>query len=224
MTPFDPRLQIMTLLLCSILIFFTSLYGGVLLIIVLLGYLLLQGQMAITLKLAVAAAIVLILFLLPLYCTSLSALEALNTPLMIIIKIFPMVIAAASLSQVPMGKLMAALHRLRVPGSLLLILTVILRYLPIMMEETKIINENAAIRGLSWRQPANWRHPARLFEYMIVPLLMRTIRLSDELAAAGATRGIDAPGKKTSFYPIKFRPWDLFNLLALAAMFACLLV
>ena len=53
-------------------------------------------------------------------------------------------------------------------------------------------------RGISLKSPKNWIRLNQVFEYAIIPLLMRTIRLADDLSASATTRGIDAPCKNKS--------------------------
>ena len=50
--------------------------------------------------------------------------------------------------------------------------------------------------------------PFQLLEYVLVPLLMRSLVIGTELARAAMTRGIDYPGKKTSYYIIRCRCID----------------
>lgn len=71
-----------------------------------------------------------------------------------------------------------------------------LRFFPILRAESKIIRENVRTRGISLKSPKNWIRLNQVFEYAIIPLLMRTIRLADDLSASATTRGIDAPCKK----------------------------
>ncbi|MGG1607890.1 energy-coupling factor transporter transmembrane component T [Bacillus wiedmannii] len=142
--------------------------------------------------------------------------------LLIALKTLPTLIIASGLSKVPSGQLLASLQKLKIPESILLTLTVALRFFPILRTESKIIGENVRIRGISLKSPKNWLRLNQMFEYAIIPLLMRTIRLADDLSASATTRGIDAPCKKTSHYAIAFRPKDSIALLLGLCMFGTL--
>ena len=45
--------------------------------------------------------------------------------------------------------------------------------------------------------------PITLLEYMLVPLMMRFVKVSEELAASAIVRGIEKPGLRTSLTELK---------------------
>ena len=47
-------------------------------------------------------------------------------------------------------------------------------------------------------------HPALMCELLVVPLLMRSARVSDELAASALTRGLGGPAQPTVLHPLSF--------------------
>ena len=50
-------------------------------------------------------------------------------------------------------------------------------------------------------------------EYMLVPFMMRCVKIADELAAAAVTRAIENPAPRGMRIPMKIRFRDIFYLL-----------
>ena len=60
------------------------------------------------------------------------------------------------------------------------------------------------IRGISdtvWKRVS---HPLATIEYILIPLLMRCLKVTDELAASGTTRGLELECKRYALRPIRF--------------------
>ena len=66
-------------------------------------------------------------------------------------------------------------------------------------------------------------HPLLMLEYVMVPLLSSASRIGDELAAAGHTKGVDAPGKKVRYKTARFGIADIFVSLYIIAGF-CVII
>ena len=88
---------------------------------------------------------------------------------------------------------LAAMKRMRVSEKILIPLSVIFRFLPTIGEE------NAAIRDAMrmWGIRFGGKHPGRMLEYRLVPLLMSIVKIGDERSAAALTRGLGGPGRRT---------------------------
>lgn len=57
-------------------------------------------------------------------------------------------------------------------------------------------------------------HPIKYIEYALVPLLMRMIKISDELSVSALIRGLDSNEKRITLTELRFRIIDLlFGLL-----------
>lgn len=209
---FDARIQFFMLLLCSIIALFITVESTILLILLALITLLLQGLYTHFFTWLFMGGLIGIFYYL-IQLNPQSIFNVFSFLLFISIKLLPALIIASSLSTIPVGKLLASLQKLAIPNSILLTFTVALRFFPILRMESKIINEHAKIRGISYRQIKNWIKPKQLFEYTIVPLLMRTIKLADDLSAAATTRGIDAPTKKAAC--------TLYNLVTMITLPYC---
>ncbi len=102
-------------------------------------------------------------------------------------------------------QILTVLESIHLPKSLAIAFTITIRYLPTFKKEFKFIKESMRVRGIAY----TWKNPLKSFEYFIVPQLFRCAILSEEITAAGLTKGIDFSNKRTSFYNLKFRITDL---------------
>ncbi|MGG1657966.1 energy-coupling factor transporter transmembrane component T [Brevibacillus sp. NRS-1366] len=219
---FDVRLQFSLLLICGCLAIFVTEAGSLVLGSIALLLLVCQSHYRLGFNWLLSySGFVLLRYFIANYMSD-TFLNIFLFMLSITLKTLPTVIIASGLAKVPSGKLLASLQKLKIPESILLTFTIALRFFPILRTESKIIGENAKIRGISFKQPKNWLHLQQMFEYAIIPLLMRTIRLADDLSASATTRGIDAPCQKTSHYEIAFRPKDAVGLIVGLSMLSTL--
>lgn len=86
-------------------------------------------------------------------------------------------------------------YALRLPKTLIIPLTVMFRFFPVVVSEFGGVIEAMKLRGFT-----GWRlilRPIRFAEYIIVPTLSAIARIGDELAAAALIRGLGAPGRPT---------------------------
>ena len=90
-----------------------------------------------------------------------------------------------------MDDLMVALQRMRLPQAVTIPLVVMFRYIPTLRIEYRQIRSTMDIRGIS---DTVWK----------IPLLMRCLKVTDELAASGTTRGLELECKRYALRPIRF--------------------
>lgn len=106
------------------------------------------------------------------------------------------------------SRFLRSLERLKIPKHFIIPLGVCLRYLPSVTEEYGHIKNAMHFRGIEISLKNLIRRPFQLLEYILVPLLMRSLAIGTELARAALTRGIDYPGQKTSYHIIHCRGVD----------------
>ncbi|MDR0288242.1 MAG: energy-coupling factor transporter transmembrane protein EcfT [Clostridiales bacterium] len=103
-----------------------------------------------------------------------------------------------------MDDLMVSLQRLKLPQSVTIPLTVSFRYIPTLAIEYSMIRNTMAIRGICdtiWKKLAR---PIQTVEYILIPLLMRCLTVTDELAASGTTRGLEREEKRYAINDVRF--------------------
>lgn len=108
-------------------------------------------------------------------------------------------------------EIVSSLELLHLPKTFIVAIAITIRYIPTFRKEFKFIKESMRLRGISY----TWKKPIRSFEYFLVPQLFRCANLSDEITAAGLSKGITNPIARTSYYEIRMRAYDYFLLIIL---------
>lgn len=217
----DPRIQIIILFLIGFMVLFANVKELLWLNGYMIIYLMINGKY----KQTITSSIVLII----LYGlhnsisqSSYQVVRLLGFFTFLGLRFRPIMLVSSVLQDVPSGKLVASLQRLHIPKNIVITLSVMLRFFPMIQYEYETIQISAKLRGLSWNQIRNWVHPLRSFEYAVVPLMMRTLKISDELAASAATKGIEYPKPRTSIYAIQTSLLDYMILILF--LIGCILV
>ena len=129
---------------------------------------------------------------------------------------FPIVFAAHILvSSTSTGEFIAAFDKMKFPTAFTVTFSVMMRFIPTVKEELNAIRQAMSYRGISINLKSIICHPVLLIEHVLVPLLISSANVMDELAAASMCRGLDVDVDRTSIYTVKFRLQD-FLLVALA--------
>lgn len=102
------------------------------------------------------------------------------------------------------SELISALEPLHIPKSIVVALVIVIRYIPTFVKEFRDMKESMRLRNI----PFSLKRPVKSFEYFIVPQLFRCSILSDEITAAGLTKGITNPAFRTSYYGVRMRSID----------------
>ena len=142
-------------------------------------------------------------------------------PIGFIVRRFMMPIVAGNylISSTPVGLLMNALEKLKLPFSVVITIAVMFRFFPTLKEEYGHIKNAMKMRGIGLNAVNVISKPILTLEYMMVPLLSSASRIGDELAAAGHTKGVDAPAKKVRYKTSRFTAADAFIFLYIIAVF-----
>ncbi|XTB05313.1 energy-coupling factor transporter transmembrane protein EcfT [Treponema denticola] len=142
-------------------------------------------------------------------------------PVGFMVRRFMMPIVAGNylISSTPVGLLMNALEKLKLPFSVVITIAVMFRFFPTLKEEYGHIKNAMKMRGIGLNTINIISKPILTLEYMMVPLLSSASRIGDELAAAGHTKGVDAPAKKVRYKTSRFTAADAFIFLYIIAVF-----
>ena len=122
------------------------------------------------------------------------------------------------------SEMLEALNRMKVPRSIGIPFSVLLRFVPTIKIELKALKENMKIRGIVISRFFPLLHPIKYIEYTLVPLLMRMIKISDELSASALIRGLDSDEKRVTLTELRFRTTDLLIGLLGAFIIALMIV
>lgn len=138
-----------------------------------------------------------------------------NLPLLLVYlrRMIIAVIAAYPIAKAPTGRLIASLDRMKIPRTFTISLAVLFRFLPTIGMEYSAIRRAQQYRdiGTSFRKAVT-RIP-QLFEFTLVPLLIRTTKVADELTASAEVRGMKLKGDYNSYYEVKMRICDWLALI-----------
>ncbi|QOS69256.1 energy-coupling factor transporter transmembrane protein EcfT [Eggerthella guodeyinii] len=124
---------------------------------------------------------------------------------------------AAGLAAQPTGSLLAALRALHLPKAAGIALAVLLRFLPTIGEEYRAIRRSQKFRGVGLGIANTLAHLPSTLECIVVPLVIRTTRISDELSASITVRGVRFGGETVSYRPVGFSARDAAVVVGFAA-------
>lgn len=122
-----------------------------------------------------------------------------------------------------MDDLMVSLQRIHLPQAVTIPLVVMFRYIPTLRIEYGMIRDTMKIRGICDTVWKKITHPIATIEYILIPLLMRCLKVTDELAASGTTRGLELEAKRYALNRIYFS-WREYAVIILCTAFLCFLL
>lgn len=107
------------------------------------------------------------------------------------------------------GDFVTAMQNMRLPKGVTITLAVIFRYLPTVKEEFRCIKNTMKLRGIGLNFNNILLRPLKTCEYAIVPLVIRSLTISDQLAASAMTRGLDLQTIRTSYREVRLKAGDI---------------
>ena len=124
--------------------------------------------------------------------------------------LLPCVIAGAyAFSTTGVGELVCALRKLRIPETIVVPCVTVVRFFPMITEDYRYIRSAMAFRGIAAGRAALLCHPVQSLEYILMPLLMNSNNVAQDLAVAAMTKGISLPGKHTCIIQLQMTTKDL---------------
>lgn len=124
-------------------------------------------------------------------------------------KLVVLALLGISLSKLAsMQDLLAALQAMGAPQAVLIPCMVVLRFFPTIRRDASHLMESLKTRRVLAGGGYAFRHPALTCELLVVPLLMRSMRVSDELAASALVRGLGGETRPTMLHPLSFGARD----------------
>lgn len=120
-----------------------------------------------------------------------------------------------------MDELTVSFERAGMPQTVIIPFVVMFRYIPTLAIEYRMIRNTMRIRGISDNVFKVLVHPFATVEYILIPLLMRCLKVSDELAASGTTRGMERENRRNSILEIGFgtKEYIVLSLILLFVVF-----
>ena len=109
---------------------------------------------------------------------------------------------------------MTAMDRMHVPYFITIPFSVMFRYFPTLGEEYLSIHDAMKMREIG----QSIKNPFTYIEYVLVPIMMSTVRIADELSAASLTKGLSAGGRRTHICQVSIKFYDWVLMLGTFAM------
>lgn len=106
-------------------------------------------------------------------------------------------LAGIFVSTTKVNEFMYAMGKLKIPKTIIIPMTVMIRYIPAIKEDWRAIKDAMLLRDINLSFSQIICHPIMSAECIYVPLMMSSSKAADELTIAAVTRGIETPGKRT---------------------------
>ena len=119
-----------------------------------------------------------------------------------------MMMGAFLIASTSVSDFIAAMKRMHISEKIIIPLSVIFRFFPTIGEENSAINDAMRMRGIR----LGGKHPEKMLEYRLIPLMISVVKIGDELSAAALTRGLGAPVKRTDICKIGFHAQDILMI------------
>jgi energy-coupling factor transport system permease protein len=108
-------------------------------------------------------------------------------------------------------EIICALEAMKAPEYIIIPVAVAMRFFPSIQEDFSCLKDSLRVRNIRVSMGGFLRHPVQTIEYLLVPILIRSFKISDELAASAMLRGLDSGKPKTVLYPLKFGGRDFIT-------------
>lgn len=132
----------------------------------------------------------------------------------------PVVMGYCVMQSTTVAEFIAAMERMHVPSAVTIPLSVMFRFFPTIAEENGAITEAMRMRQVSGMR----RGLVKRMEYELVPVMMSTVRISDELSQAALTKGLGGDTRRTHICEVGFRARDYVLLVLLSAVLVLFVV
>ena len=212
----DPRSKLYLLLLSNLTLFLhVSLMTEILLVALLLSLYFLSGKVKSGIRMsAIYAVLVGIDFwVIPLADgLFLNFLSLLSVGIRMML---PCIISGGyAFSTTTVGEMVCGLRKLKIPEYIIIPCVTVVRFFPTIAEDYRQIRNAMALRGIAAGNAALLRHPAQSLEYILMPLLMNSNNVAQDLSVAAMTKGISLPGQHTSMIELRMTWLDWTYMLA----------
>lgn len=105
------------------------------------------------------------------------------------------------------SEFVASMKKLHLPEQIIIPMSVIFRFFPTVVEEYNAIGDAMKMRGIRF----GGGKASAMLEYRLVPVIMCSVKIGEELNAAALTRGLGGPVKRTNICEIGFHVQDVFS-------------
>ncbi len=132
----------------------------------------------------------------------------------------PVVMGYCVMQSTTIAEFIAAMEKMHVPSLITIPLSVMFRFFPTIAEENSAIMDAMRMRQIT----GTHQGLIKRVEYELVPVMMSTVRIADELSQAALTKGLGSNVKRTHICEVGFRVRDYILLLLLLTVLILFMV
>lgn len=127
-----------------------------------------------------------------------------------ITRILPALIMGAYIfSTTTVSEFIASMDRMKITKKISIPLAIMFRFFPTVVEEFVAINNAMKMRDIRF----GGKNSAKMVEYRLVPLIICSVNIGNELSAASLTRGLSAYEDRTNICEIGFKLQDFIAII-----------
>lgn len=108
---------------------------------------------------------------------------------------------------------MKSMELMRMPKGFIITTATLLRYAPSISQEFYYIKNTMKMRGIGMSVKNFLTKPISMMEYCLTPLLLRSVKIAEDLSAAAMTRGIENPDKRESYFTVYIGEKDVLAVI-----------
>lgn len=126
--------------------------------------------------------------------------------LMFAVRIMPALIMGAYIMQTTnVSEFIASMEKMHVPTQIYIPFAVMFRFFPTILEEFRAISAAMRMRGIHF----GGKNAGKMIEYRLIPLIVCSVNIGNELSAAALTRGLSVDTKRTNICQVGFHLQDV---------------
>ena len=112
------------------------------------------------------------------------------------------------------GSIISSIDKIKLTHTVSIPIAVMFRFFPSFREESRNIKLAMRVRGITFKNPSSY------IEYVMVPLLVISSNIADDIAKAAETKCIENPIKKTRYVSVKIKTVDFVYVFLMLIMIA----
>lgn len=140
----------------------------------------------------------------------------------VFVRIMPGILSAYYLvTTTTISELVAAMQKVKLSEKIIIPLSVMFRFFPTVVNESKSVNDAMRMRGVYF----GGKKTTKIMEYRLIPMITCSVKAGEELSASALCRGLGSPVKRTNICNIGFGVLDyLIIALCILLIIVCVLL
>lgn len=138
--------------------------------------------------------------------SSFKVLLLLSMMLFLVLRMYPFLMIGIIIQKSKnLGEITTSLKQWNIHSGIVLSIVVMLRYLPGIKEDLRIVHEAMKLKGIH----LSFIHPIQSIEYIMIPMLFKSLKATEEFSCAALVKGYDCGKKRSSYFEVKFTWIDI---------------